>query len=50
MAIVAVTRSLSGLETTREIRGLEPDPVFCPTAIKVSKVQFTTPMRPICIG
>ena len=35
MAIVAVPWPLSGLETTREIRGLEPAPVFCPTAIKV---------------
>ena len=37
MAVVAVPWSLSDLETTREIRGLEPAPVLCTTAIKVSK-------------
>ena len=37
MAVVAVPWILSDLETTQEIRGLEPAPIFCTTAITVSK-------------
>ena len=37
MCVVTVPWSLSDLETTRGIRGLEPALVFCTTAIKVSK-------------
>ena len=37
VAVVAIPWSLSGLETTREIPGLVPTPVYCSTPIKVSK-------------
>ena len=35
-SVVAVPWSLSDLETTQEIHGLEPAPVLCSTPIKVS--------------
>ena len=37
VAVEAVLWSLSDLDTTQKIRGLVPTPVYCTTAIKVSK-------------
>ena len=39
VALVAVPWSLSVLETTRVICGLDPGPGLCTTAIKVCKIQ-----------